>query len=71
MCPLGIYVSSPRSPEETDRPFAEPAAFVINRDGKAQIIDISNAPIVCPDLPMLLKGLQFVMSKHYPIRGNA
>lgn len=67
---LGIYISDPRSPQETDRPFAEPALFVINPDGNTQIIDISNAPFARPDLKSLLKGLQFVISKDYPIRGR-
>ena len=68
---LGLYVSDPRSPQETDRPFAEPALFVINPDGKTQVIDISNAPFARPDLKARLKGLQFVISKDYPIRGRA
>lgn len=68
---LGLYISDPRSPEETDRRFSEPAIFVINPQGQAQIIDISNAPFARPDLPSLLKGLQFVISKDYPIRGRA
>ncbi len=68
---LGLYISDPRSPQETDRPFAEPGVFVINPKGQAQIIDVSNAPFARPDLKGLLKGLQFVMSKDYPIRGRA
>lgn len=68
---LGVYISDPRSPQETDRPFAEPALFVINPDGDVQIIDISNAPFARPDLQSLLKGLQFVIGKGYPIRGRA
>lgn len=68
---LGLYISDPRSPQETDRPFAEPALFVINPAGDTQIIDISNAPFTRPDLKSLLKGLQFVISKDYPIRGRA
>lgn len=68
---LGLYVSDPRSPQETDRPFAEPALFVINPDGDVQIIDISNAPFARPDLRSLLKGLVFVIGKNYPIRGRA
>lgn len=68
---LGLYVSNPRSPEETDRPFAEPAVFGINPDGKTQIIDVSNAPFARPDLDMLINGMQFVMGKDYPIRGTA
>lgn len=68
---LGLYVSDPRSPQETDRQFAEPALFVLNARGEVQIIDISNAPFARPDLKGLLKGVQFVMSKDYPIRGRA
>ena len=68
---LGLYVSDPRSPQETDKPFAEPALFVINPEGNIQVIDISNAPFARPDLKALLKGLQFVISKGYPIRGRA
>ena len=68
---LGVYISNPRSAEETDRPFSEPAVFVINPDGKVQIVDISNAPFARPDLAGLLKGVQFVISKDYPVRGTA
>lgn len=68
---LGLYISDPRSPQETDRPFAEPALFVINPQGNVQIVDVSNAPFARPDLKSLLKGIQFVMSNDYPIRGRA
>ena len=68
---LGLYVSDPRSPQETDRPFAEPGLFAINPHGDAQIIDVSNAPFCRPDLEGLLSGMQFVMDQDYPIRGRA
>lgn len=68
---LGLYISDPRSPEETDRPFAEPGLFAINPDGNVQIIDISNAPFARPDLKSLLGGLRFVIDKNYPVRGRA
>jgi peroxiredoxin len=67
---LGLYISTPRSPEETDRPFSEPGVFVVNPDGNIQVIDISNAPYARPDLDGLLKGLKFVQEKHYPVRGT-
>ncbi len=54
---LGLYVSSPRSPDETDRNFAEPGLFVINPKGAIQIVDVSNAPFARPDLEGLLNGL--------------
>ncbi|MDW5318514.1 peroxiredoxin-like family protein [Rhizobium sp. PL01] len=68
---LGLYVSNPRSVEETDRPFSEPGLFVINPDGKVQVIDVSNAPFARPDLSQLLGGLKFVIGNDYPIRGMA
>jgi hypothetical protein len=48
---LGLYISEPRSAQETDRPFAEPGLFVVNPEGKVQIVEISNAPFARPDLP--------------------
>lgn len=68
---LGLYVSDPRSPQETDRPFAEPGLFLVNPDGKAQIIDISNAPWSRPDLHAILGGVKMIQERNYPIRGNA
>lgn len=66
---LGLYISNPRSPKETDRPFPEPAVFVLNSENKLQIIDISNAPFSRPDLKKLLKGIKFIQANDYPIRG--
>lgn len=68
---LGLFVSDPRSPQETDRPFAEPGLFVLNPAGKLQIIDVSNAPFARPDLRTLLAGIKFVASNEYPVRGMA
>ncbi len=68
---LGLYISEPRSPQETDRPFAEPGLFVTNPDGVLQIVDISNAPFARPDLQGVLNGLKFIQEKDYPIRGTA
>lgn len=67
---LGLYISTPRSAEETDRPFSEPGLFLVNPDGKLQIIDISNAPFARPDLGMILMGINFVKDKGYPVRGT-
>ena len=68
---LGLFVSSPRSPQETDHPFAEPGLFVIYPKGHVQIVDVSNAPFARPDLKLLLGGLRFVIEKDYPVRGTA
>lgn len=67
---LGLYISEPRSPQETDRPFPEPGLFVINPEGKIHIVDVSNAPFARPDLNSLVKGLKFIQEKEYPIRGT-
>lgn len=68
---LGLYISSPLAPGETDRNFAEPGIFVINPDGNAQIIDVSNAPFARPDPIALWNGLRYVMTSAYPVRGIA
>ena len=67
---LGLYISEPRSPRETDRPFAEPGLFVINPEGKLQIVDISNAPFARPELATVLMGIKLIKEKSYPIRGT-
>lgn len=69
---LGLYISNPRSAEETDRPFAEPGLFVINSEGKVQIVDTSNAPFVRPEIKTLVMGLGFIRNpdNNYPIRGT-
>ena len=67
---LGLYVSDPRSPEETDRPFAEPGLFLINPAGDLHMFDISNAPFLRPELDRLPARLKFVLENDYPIRGT-
>jgi peroxiredoxin len=68
---LGLYISNPRSPEETDRPFAEPGLFLLNPEGRAQIIDISNAPWSRPDLTSILGAVKVIKERNYPVRGTA
>lgn len=67
---LGLYVSDPRSPEETDRPFAEPGLFLVNPAGKLHMVDVSNAPFLRPDLENLAARIKFVLENDYPIRGT-
>lgn len=68
---LGLYISTPRSEQETDRPFPEPGLFLVTPDNKAQIIDISNAPWSRPDLNAILGGVKMIQERNYPIRGTA
>ncbi len=67
---LGVYISEPRSPQETDRPFAEPGLFVVNPDGRVHILEISNAPFARPDLAGILNGIKIIQERSYPIRGT-
>jgi peroxiredoxin len=67
---LGLYVSAPRSVQETDRPFAEPGLFVINPEGAVQVVDISNAPWARPDLAAIARGVKRIQEVGYPIRGT-
>ncbi|OEF28178.1 peroxiredoxin-like family protein [Vibrio rumoiensis] len=69
---LGLYISSPRSEQETDHNFAEPGLFIVNEKGQVQVIDISNMPFTRPELGTLLHGLAFIRNPeaNYPIRGT-
>lgn len=67
---LGLYISEPRSADETDHRFPEPALLVVNDTGLLQIVEAANAPFVRPDLDLLLKGLGFVIENNYAIRGT-
>lgn len=67
---LGVYISVPRSKDETDRPFAEPGMFAVNADGKVQLIDISNTPFNRSDLVELLDTVEWIQENDYPIRGT-
>ena len=67
---LGVYISDPRSADETDRPFAEPATFAINTDGRIHLIEISNTPFNRADLSELLETVEWVRENDYPIRGT-
>lgn len=68
---LGLYISNPRTPPETDRQFSEPGLFVVNPEGKAHVIDVSNAPFARPDLAQVLNGIKYAREKKFPARGTA
>ncbi len=69
---LGLYISVPRSQEETDHNFAEPGLFVINSEGRVQAVDLSNNPFARPDLEVFVSGLEWIRApeNNYPIRGT-
>jgi len=68
---LGLYVSDPLTPDETDRRFAEPAVFCLRPDGTVQIAAVSNGPSARPDLEALLDGMIFTIENEKPARGMA
>ena len=70
---LGAYISVPRSPQETDHNFAEPALFIVNEEGNLHVVEYSNNPFVRADLKTLVRGLKWIRNpdNHYPIRGTA
>lgn len=69
---LGLYISNPRSPQETDHRFPEPGLFVINAERGVQVVDISNNPFVRPDHETMVGGLEWIRNpdNNYPIRGT-
>jgi len=71
MTQLGLFISNPRSEQETDHRFAEPGLFVVNDEGTIQVIDISNNPFVRPELQALVNGIGWIRNpaNNYPIRG--
>ncbi len=72
MMELGLYISNPRSAQETDHRFAEPGLFVVNEQGNVHVVDISNNPFVRPELGALARGLAWIRNpdNNYPIRGT-
>ena len=69
MSDLGLYVSDPRFPGQTDGLFAEPGLFVINAQNRAHVIDLSNAPFARPDLGQILSGIKLVRERNYTPNG--
>ncbi|MFV0574186.1 MAG: redoxin domain-containing protein [Vibrio sp.] len=68
---LGLYISEPRTDNESPREFSEPGLFIVNEKGELQVVDIANHPFTRPEIRVLVKGLAFIRSpeNNYPIRG--
>ncbi|NIY82418.1 peroxiredoxin family protein [Vibrio hepatarius] len=69
---LGLYISVPRSEQETDHNFSEPSLFVVNENGDLHVVDLANNPFIRPELGALTRGLAWIRdpNNHYPIRGT-
>ena len=51
---------------ETDRPFPEPAMFLLNEDGLLHMADYSNSPFCHPDIRILIEGAPRNMASAVP-----
>ncbi|MFQ3241256.1 MAG: peroxiredoxin [Lentimonas sp.] len=67
---LGLWISEPRSDDEVEHLFPEPALFAINTAGKIQLIDQSNTPFNRSDPEELLDTVIWIQENDYPIRGT-
>lgn len=67
---LGLYISAAAESEKADREFAEPGLFLVNPEGRLQVIDVSNAPFSRPDLEQIVEGIETVQEKKPPIHGT-
>ena len=68
---LGLFVSDSLSDKEPGHPFAEPGLFVINGEGRVQVVAISNSASVRPDLDVVVDGIGAMQAKALPVRGLA
>ena len=67
---LGLHISAPRTPPETDHVFPEPAVFFVDEAGVLSLSDVGSAPFLRPDLEGVLNGIIFTREKGFPIRGT-
>lgn len=66
----GLYVSTGMEPSEP-REFAEPALFLVSRDGTLYASSVNTMPFARPSLGELSAALDFIIEKNYPARGEA
>lgn len=67
---LGLYVSPPQPDDGVTWPFAEPGVFVINPEGRVQVVNVSNAPFARPALGTMLEGIENARSQNAPVHGT-
>lgn len=66
----GLYMSAKSKDAEPDL-FAEPGIALVLPDGRLFAFYLQNVPFARAGLDDLLKGLTFILSRVYPIRGTA
>lgn len=69
---LGLYISGPQNGMNVEGPFAEPGLFIINDQGKLQLVDISNVPFSRPNLSNIAGGMKWLrgQTQEFPINGT-
>ena len=71
----GLYVSTGRGMTsagvEEPALFAEPGLFLVKPDGTLYWGSVSTMPFARPHFNEILQGVDFVISKNYPARGEA
>lgn len=69
---LGLHISGTQNGSNVERPFAEPGLFIVDHDGKLQMIDISNVPFSRPNLSSVAAGMKWLRGQEvpFPINGS-
>jgi len=71
----GLYISTGRGMTsagvEEPALFAEPGLFLVKPDGTLYWGSVSTMPFARPHFNEILQGVDFVISKNYPARGEA
>ena len=66
----GLYVSRGFKEPEPEI-FSEPGLFLIRPDGTLYAAAVQTMPFTRPNFAELLKGLEYIIKKDYPARGEA
>ena len=67
---LGLYISKGISEGEPEF-FIEPGLFLVRPDGTLYSASIQSMPFARPDFDEVIKGIDYIIEKDYPARGEA
>ena len=66
----GLYISSKREGSDEPDIFSEPGIALVRPDGTLYMMQSQSVPFARPSFDALLKGIDFVLDKNYPARGD-
>lgn len=70
----GLYISQgmPKPPPSLPEPalFTEPGLFLVRPDGTLYFASVQTMPFARPSMQAILAGIDYVLAKHYPARGE-